>query len=199
MRQLLLTSPAQVRLSERVPDCTVASDRYAGGAGRRRGRRVTGQYAGIQSTPGEGPPGRHARRRLVRVQVRRGPPGEPGLATVMTVRRGTEHDRTPIGPVRSKRTEGGRFRTEPGPTADVRVPFPQDSAGTGCTAGTGAARGRIVGTILARVLLVPVRDVQSLEGGLHSQLMFAQVRSGFVRFLELILRGQNISMIFFIQ
>lgn len=110
--------------------------------------------------------------------MRGGPPREAGLATVMTVRRGTQHHRTPVGSVRSQRAERGRFRAKAGPPAHVGVSFPQDSTGRG----GGCVGRRLVrgDAIFARVLLVPVGDVQSLEGGLHSELVFAQVRSGFV-------------------
>lgn len=126
----------------------------------------------------------------------RGPPGEAGLAAGVAVRGRTQHDGAPVGPVRAQRAERGRLGAEAGPPAHVRVAFAQDSgAGAGSRWGTAGLWGvGVVGmaddAILARrVLLVPVGDVEPLQGRLDAQLVFAQVGAGFVRLLEFVLRG----------
>uniref|UniRef100_A0A8D8E7J7 (northern house mosquito) hypothetical protein n=1 Tax=Culex pipiens TaxID=7175 RepID=A0A8D8E7J7_CULPI len=134
----------------------------------------------------------------------RGPPGEAGLAAGVAVRGRTQHDGAPVGPVRTQRAERGRLRAEAGPPADVRVAFAQDSgAGAGSRWGTAGLWGvgvvRDDAILARRVLLVPVGDVEPLQGRLDAQLVFAQVGAGFVRLLEFVLRGQNISLILLIQ
>uniref|UniRef100_A0A8D8CWK7 (northern house mosquito) hypothetical protein n=1 Tax=Culex pipiens TaxID=7175 RepID=A0A8D8CWK7_CULPI len=124
----------------------------------------------------------------------RGPPGEAGLAAGVAVRGRTQHDGAPVGPVRTQRAERGRLRAEAGPPADVRVAFAQDSgAGAGSRWGTAGLWGvgvvRDDAILARRVLLVPVGDVEPLQGRLDAQLVFAQVGAGFVRLLEFVLRG----------
>lgn len=121
----------------------------------------------------------------------RGPPGEAGLAAGVAVRGRTQHDGAPVGPVRTQRAERGRLRAEAGPPADVRVAFAQDSgAGAGSRRGLwGVGVARVAAILARRVLLVPVGDVEPLQGRLDAQLVFAQVGAGFVRLLEFVLRG----------
>lgn len=186
LRQLLLAAPTQVRLAEGVPDRAAAVAVVRTGRGGRG--RVAGDDARVQAAPGERAARRHARGRLVRVQVGRGPSGEAGL-TVVAVCGGAQHHWTTVRPVRSERAERSGLRAQPGPPSDVAVALAQyaaaAAAGAGaCAGGTGgrdrSGRRRVARTILARVLLVPVGDVQPLQGGLHAQLMLAQVGARFV-------------------
>lgn len=184
LRQLLLAAPTQVRLAEGVPDRAAAVAVVRTGRGGRG--RVAGDDARVQAAPGERAARRHARGRLVRVQVGRGPSGEAGL-TVVAVCGGAQHHWTTVRPVRSERAERSGLRAQPGPPSDVAVALAQYAAAAGagaCAGGTGgrdrSGRRRVARTILARVLLVPVGDVQPLQGGLHAQLMLAQVGARFV-------------------
>lgn len=101
----------------------------------------------------------------------------------MTVSRWTQHHRAPVGAVGPQRAQRRRLRVQPLPSADVRVPLPQQPGDVALVVIRSVGR-RVVG---AAVLLVPIGYVELLQRRLNTQLVLAQRHVGLACLLKFIL------------